>query len=120
MVSRLPAALSFDQTRADPRPSVAVMPFATMSGDQSYFADGLTEDVTTALARNSELQIVARDSTYAVRGQESDVRKLGVKLGVSYVVEGSALRQAGCRRLYRSKRADHGNRRPACAVYRPK
>jgi adenylate cyclase len=49
MVSRLPAALSFDQTRADPRPSVAVTPFATMSGDQSYFADGLTEDVTTAL-----------------------------------------------------------------------
>lgn len=93
MVSRLPAALSFDQTRADPRPSVAVMPFATMSGDQSYFADGLTEDVTTALARNSELQIIARDSTYAVRGQESDVRKLGVKLGVSYVVEGSARRE---------------------------
>ena len=114
--------------------------------DQSYFADGLTEDVTTALARNSELQIIARDSTYAVRGQESDVRKLGVKLGVSYVVEGSArregdqlrvsaqlidveigraslvaqLRQAGCRRLHRTKRADHGNRRPARAVYRPK
>jgi hypothetical protein len=55
MVNRLPAALSFDQTRADRRPSVAVMPFATMSGDQSYFADGLTEDVTTALARNSDL-----------------------------------------------------------------
>jgi adenylate cyclase len=95
MVSRLPAALSFDRTRADPRPSVAVMPFATMSGggDQSYFADGLTEDVTTALARNSELQIIARDSTYAVRRQESDVRKLGEKLSVSYVVEGSARRE---------------------------
>jgi adenylate cyclase len=77
MVNRLPAALSFDQTRTDRRPSVAVMPFATMSSDQSYFADGLTKDVTTALARNSDLQIIARDSTYAVRGQESDVRKLG-------------------------------------------
>ena len=79
MVSRIPAALSLDQTREDPRPSVAVMPFATMSGggDQSYFADGLTEDVTTALARNPELQVIARNSTYAVRGQESDVRKLG-------------------------------------------
>ena len=96
MVSRIPAALSLDQTREDPRPSVAVMPFATMSGggqEQSYFADGLTEDVTTALARNSELQVIARDSTYAVRGQDSDVRKLGEKLGVSYVVEGSARRE---------------------------
>ena len=96
MVSRIPAALSLDQNREDPRPSVAVMPFATMSGggeEQSYFADGLTEDVTTALARNPELQIIARDSTYAVRGQDSDVRKLGEKLGVSYVVEGSARRE---------------------------
>ena len=95
MVSRIPAALSLDQTRADPRPSVAVMPFATMSGsgDQPYFADGLTEDVTTALARNPELQVIARDSTYAARGQETDVRKLGAKLGVDYVVEGSARRE---------------------------
>ena len=53
-----PGRAVFRPTRADPRPSVAVMPFATMSGDQSYFADGLTEDVTTALARNSELQII--------------------------------------------------------------
>ena len=95
MVSRIPAALSLDQTREDPRPSVAVMPFATMSGggDRPYFADGLTEDVTTALARNPELQVIARDSTYAVRGQETDVRKLGAKLGVDYVVEGSARRE---------------------------
>ena len=95
MVSRIPAALSLDQTREDPRPSIAVMPFATMSGsgDQPYFADGLTEDVTTALARNPELQVIARDSTYAVRGQETDVRKLGAKLGVDYVVEGSARRE---------------------------
>ena len=95
MVSRIPAALSLDQAREDPRPSVAVMPFATMSGgaDQPYFADGLTEDVTTALARNPELQVIARDSTYAVRGQETDVRKLGEKLGVDYVVEGSARRE---------------------------
>ena len=95
MVSRIPAALFLDQNRADPRPSVAVMPFASMSGsgDQPYFADGLTEDVTTALARNPELQVIARDSTYAARGQETDVRKLGAKLGVDYVVEGSARRE---------------------------
>ena len=73
MASRIPQRYRFDQNRADPRPSVAVMPFATMSGggEQSYFADGLTEDVTTALARNSELQVIARDSTYAVRGQNA-------------------------------------------------
>ncbi|NKM65032.1 adenylate/guanylate cyclase domain-containing protein [Rhizobium leguminosarum bv. viciae] len=95
MVSRIPAALSLDQTRADPRLSIAVIPFATMSGsgDQPYFADGLTEAVTTALARNPELQVIARDSTYAVRGQETDVRKLAAKLGVDYVVEGSARRE---------------------------
>ncbi|MBB3236920.1 adenylate/guanylate cyclase domain-containing protein [Phyllobacterium endophyticum] len=97
MVSRIPAVLSLGQTRTrpDPRPSVAVMPFATMSGsvDQPYFADGLTEDVTTALARNSELQVIARDSTYAVRGQDTDIRKLGAKLGVDYVIEGSARRE---------------------------
>jgi TolB-like protein len=58
MVSLIPAALSLDQTREDPRPSVAVMPFATMSdgGDQPYFADGLTEDVTTATERISSFQ----------------------------------------------------------------
>lgn len=95
MISLIPDALSLGQTREDPRPSVAVMPFAAMSGggDQPYFADGLTEDVTTALARNSELQVIARDSTYAVHGQDSDVRKLGTKLGVSYMVEGSARRE---------------------------
>lgn len=97
MVSRIPAVLSLDQTqtRADPRPSVAVMPFATMSGsvNHPYFAYGLTEDVTTALARNPELQVIARDSTYAVRGQNTDVRKLGAKLGVDYVIEGSARRE---------------------------
>lgn len=96
MFTRIPAALSLDQTREDPRPSVAVMPFAALSGggeEQSYFADGLTEDVTTALARNPELQVIARDSTYAVSGQDGDVRKLGAKLGVSYVVEGSARRE---------------------------
>ena len=49
--------------------------------------------MTTALARNPELQVIARDSTYAVRGQETDVRKLGAKLGVDYVVEGSARRE---------------------------
>lgn len=95
MVGRMQEVLSFDQVSSDPRPAVAVMPFASMGGseDQSYFADGLTEDITTALARNAELQVIARDSTFAARGPGEDIRRLGQKLGVSYLVEGSARRE---------------------------
>ncbi|MGO6843912.1 tetratricopeptide repeat protein [Rhizobium ruizarguesonis] len=96
MIGRIPAELSVlaGGERADPRSSVAVMPFDNMSGEatQAYFADGLTEDITTELARNSELQVIARNSTYAMRNQEADIRKVGEKLGVAYVVEGSARR----------------------------
>jgi adenylate cyclase len=79
---------------ADGRPSVAVLPFDNMSGNtqESYFADGLTEDIITELARNPELQVIARNSTFAMRGQPTDVREIGDRLGASYVVEGSARR----------------------------
>jgi adenylate cyclase len=79
---------------ADARPSVAVLPFDNMSGDadQAYFADGLTEDIITELARNPELQVIARNSTFALRGQATDVREVGDRLGAGYVVEGSARR----------------------------
>jgi adenylate cyclase len=82
--------------RTDARPSVAVLPFDNMSGDadQAYFADGLTEDIITELARNPELQVIARNSTFALRGQASDIREVGDRLGAGYVVEGSA-RRAG-------------------------
>jgi adenylate cyclase len=80
---------------ADARPSVAVLPFDNMSGDQAqgYFADGLTEDITTELARNAELQVIARNSSFAFRGQAIDIREIGARLGAAYVVEGSARRQ---------------------------
>jgi adenylate cyclase len=67
-----------------------------MSGDagQTYFVDGLTEDIITELARNSELQVIARNSTFALRGQATDTRVLGDRLGAGYIVEGSA-RRAG-------------------------
>jgi adenylate cyclase len=82
--------------RADARPAVAVLPFDNMSGDagQTYFVDGLTEDIITELARNSELQVIARNSTFALRGQATDTRELGKRLGAGYIVEGSA-RRAG-------------------------
>lgn len=81
---------------ADARPTVAVLPFDNMSGDaeQSYFADGLTEDIIASLARNPELQVIARNSTFALRGQAEDIRLIGERLGAGYVVEGSA-RRAG-------------------------
>ncbi|BCH26454.1 adenylate cyclase [Mesorhizobium sp. L-8-3] len=80
---------------ADARPSVAVLPFDNMSGDQgqNYFADGLTEDITTELARNADLQVIARNSSFAFRGQAVDIREIGARLGAGYVVEGSARRE---------------------------
>jgi adenylate cyclase len=78
----------------DSRPVVAVLPFNNLSGDtsQDYFADGLTEDIINGLARNAELQVIARNSTFALRGNVGDVRDIGSRLGAGYVVEGSARR----------------------------
>lgn len=78
----------------DSRPAVAVLPFDNMSGDvsENYFVDGLTEDIIAELARNPELQVIARNSTFALRGQAADLRELGDRLGAAYIVEGSARR----------------------------
>src|SRR5215213_7197955 len=78
------------------RPSLAVMPFENLSGDpdQGYFADGIVEDVITALARVSGLFVIARNSSFAYRGSAVDVRQVGRELGVRYVLEGS-VRKAG-------------------------
>ena len=80
----------------DERPAVAVLPFDNLSGDpaQEYFSDGLTEDVITDLARNDELLVIARNSTFAYKNNPRDVRTVGAELGAGYVVEGSA-RRAG-------------------------
>jgi adenylate cyclase len=79
----------------DPRPSVAVLPFDNLSGDpaQDYFSDGLTEDIITDLARNDELLVIARNSTFTYRDTPSDVRAIGAALGAGYMLEGSARRQ---------------------------
>lgn len=76
------------------RPSVAVMPFNNLSGDvtQAYFSDGLTEDLITELSRNPDLAVVARSSTFALRGEATDVRRIGRRLGARYVVEGGVRR----------------------------
>ena len=77
-------------------PSIAVLPFENMSGDpeQSYFADGLAEDLITGLSRVSWLIVIARHSSFAVRGEKLDARSIGERLGVRYLVEGS-VRRAG-------------------------
>jgi adenylate cyclase len=73
------------------RPSVAVLPFLNISGDlsQDYFADGLTEDIITALSRWRSFPVIARNSTFAYKGQSPDIREVGKALGARYVVEGS-------------------------------
>jgi adenylate cyclase len=80
------------------KPSIAVLPFANMSGDpeQEYFSDGITEDIITALSRVSGLMVVARNSTMAYKDKVIDVKQVGGEQGVRYVLEGS-VRKAGNR-----------------------
>lgn len=75
-------------------PSIAVLPFANLSGDreQDYFADGLTNDVINALCRFRRLHVIARNSSFRYRGQDVDVRQVGRELDVQYVLEGSVRR----------------------------
>lgn len=78
--------------------SIAVLPFQNMSGDvdQEYFADGITEDIITALSHVRWLFVVARNSTFAYKNRTSDIREVGRDLGARYVLEGS-VRKAGNR-----------------------
>jgi TolB-like protein len=80
------------------KPSIAVLPFANMSGDpeQEYFADGMVEEIITALSQIRWLFVIARNSTFTYKGQAIDVKQVGRELGVRYVLEGS-VRKAGSR-----------------------
>ena len=80
------------------RPSIAVLPFQNMSGDpeQEYFADGIVEDIITALSRFKSLFVIARNSSFTFKGKAVDIKKVGQELGVRYVLEGS-VRKAGGR-----------------------
>jgi adenylate cyclase len=80
------------------KPSIAVLPFANMSGDpeQEYFVDGMVEEIITALSRIRWLFVLARNSSFSYKGQSPDVRQVGRELGVRYVLEGS-VRKAGNR-----------------------
>jgi adenylate cyclase len=80
------------------KPSIAVLPFANMSGDpeQEYFADGMVEEIITAIARFPWLLVIARNSTFVYKGKPIDVKQVARELGVRYVLEGS-VRKAGNR-----------------------
>ena len=80
------------------KPSIAVLPFANLSGDpeQEYFADGMAEEIITALSRIRWLFVIARNSSFTYKGQAVDVKQVGRELGVLYVLEGS-VRKGGNR-----------------------
>jgi TolB-like protein len=80
------------------KPSIAVLPFQNMSGDpeQEYFADGMVEEIITALSRIRWLFVIARNSSFTYKGKAVDVKQVGRELGVRYVLEGS-VRKAGQR-----------------------
>jgi adenylate cyclase len=83
------------------RPSIAVLPFSNMSGDpeQEYFADGMVEDILTALSQFKSLFVIARNSSFTYKGRAVDVKQVGRELGVRYVLEGSVRKAGGRMRI---------------------
>ena len=100
---QVPALTSVHHHQTQPlplpdKPSIAVLPFTSMSGDpeQEYFADGMVENIITALSRVRWFFVIARNSSFTYKGQSVDIRQVGRELGVRYVLEGS-VRKAGNR-----------------------
>jgi TolB-like protein len=79
------------------KPSIAVLPFTNMSADseQEYFSDGITDDIITELSRFSDLFVIARNSSFQFKAKSVDIRQIGRKLGVRYVLEDGIRRIAG-------------------------
>src|ERR1700726_4091362 len=105
LTGQAPSAVNSGSAVSQPRvlplpdkPSIAVLPFENMSGDpeQEYFADGMVEEIITALSRIRWLFVIARNSSFTYKGQAVDVKQVGRELGVRYVLEGS-VRKAGGR-----------------------
>jgi len=85
---------SFEVTETSGAPSVAVLPFVNMSGnaDNEYFSDGLTETLLHMLAQVPDIKVAARTSSFAFKGQQQDIRKIALALGVAHILEGSVQR----------------------------
>jgi hypothetical protein len=90
----LPASTEAQPTGGEPRLSMIVLPFANLSGDpaQDYFADGITEDITTDLSRIPDSVVIARDTAFTFKGKTVAAKQIGHELGVRYVLQGSVRR----------------------------
>ena len=79
------------------KPSIAILPFTNLSSDpdQDYFADGMVDEITTALSRFKSLFVIARNSSFTYKGKAVDIKQVGRELGVRYVLEGSVRKAAG-------------------------
>ena len=91
-------ATGFSNPTLPDRPSIAVLPFQNISTDpeQEYFADGMADEIITALSRFRSLFVIARNSSFTYKGRAVDVKQVARELGVRYVLEGS-VRKAGNR-----------------------
>ena len=100
MNSRFVPSQQADSTEA-PRLSIVVLPFSNLSGDssQDYFADGITEDLTTDLSRIAGSFVISRNTAFTFKGKAVDTRQIGRELGVRYVLEGSVRRMGGTVRV---------------------
>jgi TolB-like protein/class 3 adenylate cyclase len=103
LTGQTPSAVQSGSSVSQPRvlplpdkPSIAVLPFQNMSGDpeQDYFADGMAEDIITALSHFKALFVIARNSSFTYKGRAVDVKQIGRELGVRYVLEGSVRKAA--------------------------
>ena len=83
------------------KPSIAVLPFANLSSDleQEYFADGMVDDIITALSRFKLMFVIARNTSFTYKGRAVDIKQIGRELGVRYVLEGSVRKAAGKLRI---------------------
>jgi TolB-like protein len=97
-VADVPVELTRPALKLPDKPSLAVLPFANLSSDpeQEYFAEGMVEDITTALSRSKSLFVIARHSSFTYKRKAVDIKRVGRELGVRYVLEGS-VRKAGNR-----------------------
>jgi adenylate cyclase len=94
--STVAAATSIAQPLVTPRLSIVVLPFANLSNDpdQQYFADGITEDLTTDLSRIADMLVISRDTAFTYKGKAVNAKQIGRELGVRYLLEGSVQRSA--------------------------
>ena len=92
--TRVPSAPPISELPVVPRLSIVVLPFTSLSNDpeQQYFADGITEDLTTDLSRIADMFVIARNTAFTYRGKSIDAKQVGRELGVRYLLEGSVRR----------------------------